>query len=195
MTKVQIYNTQEEMWKQLGRKIYRNNLKSRGTLEDLYEKAMLGYKEESGFNKRFLEAQEKRKKKEPWVSTFSPDMVHLPKKEQEKFNEQYCDLGKDLELTVLVCLSAMGNKYSFGVRNSGELPNSFEEGVGYDTIASLAHGVKGELSKITYFGITFTPTFYTTREEVAIIPEHISNDVEGYLREIKENPEKQLSPP
>lgn len=195
MNKVQIYNTQEEVWKQLGRKVYKNNLKTGKTFNDLYEKAMLEYKEESGFNTRFLEAQEKRKNEKPYASTFSPDMVHLPKNEQEKFNDHHRDLGNGLEQTVLVALSACGNKYSFNEGNNGELLNSFEEGTEYDNVASLAQGAKEELSKIEYFGIKFTPVFYTTREEVAIVPEHISNNPEGYLREITEEADRDGSMP
>lgn len=187
MEKVQIYNTPEEMWKQLGRKVYKNNLKTKKKFAGLCEKAMLEYKEESGFNKLFLEAQENEK---PQRDQYSPAEVRLSKGKQEKFNEQYHDLGKGLEQKVLVALFTYGNKYSCGEGNNGELLNSFEDCTEYNDIASLAHDVKEELSKIKYLGIKFTPVFYTVKEEVAIVPEHISNDPEGYLREINEEAEK-----
>ncbi len=187
MEKVQIYNNQEEMWKQLGREVYRNNFKNGGTFGNLYKKAMLEYKEESGFNMRFLEAQGKKKTS---GSTFLPAQVALHKDEQEKFNEVYHDLGNGLEQKVLVSLFTEGNKYSFGEGNRGELLNSFEEGADYDNITSLAQGVKEELSKIKYFGIIFSPIFYTTKEEVPIAPEHISNNPEGFLRQFTEDAKK-----
>ncbi|MDO8511602.1 MAG: hypothetical protein Q7S55_05565 [Nanoarchaeota archaeon] len=191
MSKVQIYDTPEEMWEQLGQEVCDTNLRTRETLDDLYEKAMLEYKEKSGFNGRFLEAQQKKSQR----TILSPAKVHLPKSEQEKFNRQYRDLGKGLELTILVSLFTVGNEYIFGEGNRGELPNSFDEGSEYDNIASLAQGVKEELSKVTYFGIRFTPAFYTTREEVPLIPEEISNNPEGFLRHFTEDAKKDSALP
>lgn len=180
MVKVQIYGTQTEMWQQQGENIFNANLRTRETLDDLYENAMLEYKEKSGFNERFLEAQ----KKNPQRSTFSPDEVHLPTQEQEKFNEQYQNLGKGLELTLLVNLYVVGDKYSFHEGNSGDIPHSFTEDAEYENIASLVQGVKDGISSFRYFGVTFPPVFYTTREETALVPEQISNNPEDYLQGI-----------
>ena len=179
MSKVQIYDTPEEMWEQLGQEVCDTNLRTRETLDDLYEKAMLEYKQESGFNARFLEAQKKKSQR----FILSPAEVHLPKSEREKFNEQYRDLGKDLELKILVGMCSVGQKYYFEGVNDGDLPISFG-GEEYDNIASLVQGVKDEWSNAYFQGTKLTPLFYTIRKEVPLIPEEISNDPESFMSEI-----------
>lgn len=109
-------------------------------------------------------------------------MVHLPNAEREKFNEQYPDLGKDLELTALIYLSAVGDEYCFceasgsGIRSVGP----------YKDISSLVLDLKGMLQqlKVRFSGAKLTPVFYTTKENKPIVPEEISNDIEGWLRDI-----------
>ncbi len=144
---------------------------------------MSEYKEKSGFNERWIKRNEELKKKKPRASTFPPDMVHLSDVEQKKFKEQYHDLGKDLELTVLVYLSAVGDEYYFdeasgsiGIRSVGP----------YKDISSMALDIKDILQQLKgrFSGAKLTPAFYTTKENKPLVPEEISSDVDGWLNGI-----------
>ena len=191
MVKVQIYDTQDQMWQQRGESIFDANLRARETLDDLYQKAMLEYKEKSGFNEKIIKIREERKQKgllpppgRAWVD-LPPEQLGLSTDEQKKFNEQYHDLGKDLELTILFGLSAMENKYSFDNHNEGDITFSISEEE-YETIASMAQEIKKKLPEVNFWGARITPLFYTTREERPIVPDEISNDPESYLKKMKE---------
>ncbi|MDP3697949.1 MAG: hypothetical protein Q8R47_00020 [Nanoarchaeota archaeon] len=184
MEKVQIYNTQEEMWKQLGQSTDDANLITRETFDDLYEKALLEYKEKSGFNERFNKCQDKTLEGE---ILFSADEVALPDYEQEKFNEQYRDLGKSLEFKLLVGLFYTGDKYIFGGGDNSSAPSIEDEE--HDNLSSLTQGLKTALSKLNFWGAALNPIFYTTREKLSV-PENISDDPEGYLRVLKEEADK-----
>lgn len=183
MEKVRTYRTHEEMWEQIGQSIYDTNINTRRTINDLYEKAMREYKEKSGFNERWTKKTEELKKERPHTSTFPPHMVQLPDDEMEKFNEQYHELGKGLELKVLISLYAVGDKYDFENGNGSDLPFSFGGDKEYANIDSLAQGVQEVLPKIIFWGTKLMPVFYTAREELSMVPEHISNDPESFIQE------------
>ncbi|MEK6853397.1 MAG: hypothetical protein AABX64_01820 [Nanoarchaeota archaeon] len=180
---VQIYDTQEEVLQRVRQVVYESNLKTRETLESLTKAAMSEYREKSGFDERWIRRNEEFKKKKPWASTFPPNMVHLSDDEQKNFKEQYHDLGKDLELTVLVHLSAVGDEYNFDDVSGGI-------GIGfvgpYKDISSMALDIKDILQQLKgkFSGAKLTPAFYTTKENKPLVPEEISSDVDGWLNGI-----------
>ena len=188
MVKVQIYDTQEERLKQLG-SIDDANLRTKETFHDLYRKALLEYKEESGFNERFNKSRDETLERK---ILFSAEEAALSDDERKKFNEQYRDLGRGLGFTILVELGYNGDKYIFGDGGNYSAPFLIEDEE-HDNLASLTQGVKKALSELNselnFWEATVTTVVYTTREKLSV-PENISDDSEGYLRVLKEEVDK-----
>ncbi len=186
MEKVQVFDSHKEMWAQIGKDIHDSNLEARMTLGDLYEKALSEYKGSSDFSERWLKKQEEALRKGLIRSIIPPKMIHLSNDEQKEFEQQCNDLGKDLELTAIVKLHAIGRDYQFLDANNGDLPFSFSGE--YDNLASLVGNLKSILPKLVdgHYGTKLTPTFYTTTEDQPIMPEHITNDVDGYMKGIEQ---------
>ena len=191
MEKVQIFNTYEEMLNQIGQGFYDNNLKTREILSERLRKIELDYKEKSGFNERSIRQQEEIKKQKGYGSIIPPDMIALPEDEWEKLHEQHSYLGKDLELTALVGLCAVGSKYDFDGFSEQDLGVSYSSQEEHDDIGCLVQAVKDILPQLEgrFYGAKLTLVIYTTKTDEPIVPEHILNDVPGFVKEISQEVE------
>jgi len=197
MGKVQIFDTHEEMYSQIGDNSYESNLKIREILSERWGQINLEYKETSGFNERIIKSNEETKKEKPWASTFSPEMIALPADEWKRVMEQHPDIGKDLELTALVNLCILGDKYDFEDTSETDLGVSYSGHEVYEDVSSLVQAIKDTLPRLEgrFYGAKVTPVFYTINEEGSLIPDHISNDVEGFMEGLEQEADEDDSLP
>ncbi|MBI4738112.1 hypothetical protein HY772_00850 [Candidatus Woesearchaeota archaeon] len=183
MNRIAVFDTQESVHPTLLFYLH-SNIAAQDELDNRYEAKLLEYKEQSGWNERFLRAQAEGVAAGRILSTFQPAVVHLPDDEQERFLAQNRDIGQGLELTCAIELRAHDQGYFFSAGVSR--PDCHEHiSEDHDTLEALVCGVAAYLTSEcgSLFGAKVTPFIYTVKEDSRLDTEQ-KDGIQESLREL-----------